>query len=99
MDFNFRHFLEQRHLNYVVAVPKSQSVAMGTGGDTLAAQAPEQAWKRLSCGIGAKGPRLYDWALDEVHFETEPGYQRWLLVRRSLTPRRQGRSGDGLSPG
>ena len=94
MDFKFRQFLEQRHLNYVVAVPKSQSVAMGIGGDTradtLAAQAPEQAWKRLSCGIGAKGPRLYDWALGDVHFETEPGYQRWLLVRRSLTPNAKG---------
>lgn len=94
MDYKFRHFLEQRRLGYVVAVPKSQTVAAGFGGgtraDTLAAQAPPQAWKRLSCGDGAKGPRLYDWALADVHFETEPGYQRWLLVRRSLTPGAKG---------
>lgn len=90
MDYKFRHFLEQRGVNYVVAVPKSQVVAMSlTGGDTradsLAASAPPEAWQRLSCGDGSKGPRLYDWALATVHFETEPGYQRWLLVRRALT--------------
>jgi SRSO17 transposase len=91
MDYKFRHFLEQRHVNYVVAVPKSQVVARGlAGGDTradsLVAGAPPEAWKRLSCGDGSKGPRLYDWALATVHFETEPGYQRWLLARRALTP-------------
>jgi SRSO17 transposase len=89
MDFKFRRFLEEHHLSYVVAVPKSQSVGMGLTGDTradtLAAQAPPQIWKRRSCGDGAKGERLYDWALATVHFEAEPGYQRWLLVRRSLT--------------
>jgi SRSO17 transposase len=94
MDYKFRHFLEQRRLGYVVAVPKSQVVGAGLSGDTradtLAAQAPEQAWKRLSCGEGSKGPRLYDWALADVHFETEPGYQRWLLVRRALAPTTKG---------
>ncbi|MGW4412829.1 IS701 family transposase, partial [Nonomuraea sp. NPDC004702] len=39
---------------------------------------------------GAKGERLYDWALATVRFETEPGYQRWLLVRRALTPNAKG---------
>jgi SRSO17 transposase len=95
MDSKFRRFLEQRRINYVVAVPKSQSVVMGaaTGdvrADTLVAGAPDGAWKRMSCGDGAKGPRLYDWALATVHFETEPGYQRWLLARRSLTPNSKG---------
>nr|WP_219519001.1 hypothetical protein [Nonomuraea ceibae] len=35
--------------------------------------------------------RLHDWALADVHFETEPGYQRWLLLRRSLTPNAKGK--------
>nr|WP_156056667.1 IS701 family transposase [Streptosporangium roseum] len=94
MDSKFRRFLEQRRVNYVVAVPESQIVAMGWGGDTradtLVAAAPPEAWKRLSCGDGAKGPRLYDWALATVHFETGPGYQRWLLARRSLAPNGKG---------
>ena len=33
------------------------------GRDALAARAPDPAWKRRSCGDGAKGPRLYDWAV------------------------------------
>uniref|UniRef100_UPI003F493C77 IS701 family transposase n=1 Tax=Nonomuraea sp. CA-252377 TaxID=3240003 RepID=UPI003F493C77 len=94
MDFKFRRFLEERHLSYVVAVPKNQWIGKAWGGqihaDTATAQAPPEAWKRRSCGDGAKGRRLYDWALATVHFETEPGYQRWLLVRRSLTPNAKG---------
>ncbi|WP_433259795.1 IS701 family transposase (plasmid) [Streptosporangium sp. CA-135522] len=94
MDSKFRRFLEQRRVNYVVAVPKSQTVAMGWNGDTradtLVAAAPPEAWKRLSCGDGAKGPRLYDWALATVRLETDPGYQRRLLARRSLAPNSKG---------
>ncbi|GGP04707.1 IS701 family transposase [Nonomuraea glycinis] len=95
MDSKFRRFLEQRGVGYVVAVPKNQIVAMSLRegdkrADTLVAGAPPEAWKRLSCGPGAKGPRLYDWALATVHFETEPGYQRWLLARRSLVPNAKG---------
>ncbi len=95
MDYKFRHFLEQRGVNYVLAVPKSQVVAMSLAGghtraDSLVAGAPAEAWKRLSCGEGSKGPRLYDWALATVHFDTEPGYQRWLLARRALIPNTKG---------
>ncbi|MEU1729473.1 IS701 family transposase [Nonomuraea sp. NPDC005692] len=94
MDFKFRRFLEEHRLSYVVAVPRSQWIGTGWGGqiraDTATAQAPAEAWKRRSCGRGAKGERLYDWALASVRFEVEPGYQRWLLARRSLTPNARG---------
>jgi SRSO17 transposase len=93
-DHKFRVFCEQRRLGYVVAVPCSQSVGSGTGygntgsrADILAAAAPAQAWKRLSAGDGAKGPRLYDWAMATLPIARDPseGYERWLLIRRSLT--------------
>ena len=61
--------------------------------DVLAAQAPEDAWKRRSCGDGAKGPRLFDWAVASLPTDpdtTPPGWSRWLLVRRSLTPNSKG---------
>ncbi|MFI6603529.1 IS701 family transposase [Nonomuraea sp. NPDC050536] len=94
MEHKFRRFLEEHHLSYVVAVPKNQWIGTGWGGqiraDTATAQAPAEAWKRRSCGQGTKGSRLYDWALATVRFETEPGYQRWLLVRRSLAPNAKG---------
>jgi SRSO17 transposase len=93
-DHKFRIFCEQRRLGYVVAVPCSQSVGSGTGygntgsrADALGAAAPAQAWKRLSAGDGAKGPRLYDWALATLPIAREPseGFERWLLIRRSTT--------------
>ena len=91
-DHKFRRFCEQRRMGYVVAVPCSQSTGPGTGygntgsrADVLAASAPEQAWKRLSAGDGAKGPRLYDWALATLPGEPGEGSGRWLLIRRSIT--------------
>src|SRR6516164_2992653 len=90
-DHKFRIFCEQRRLGYVVAVPCSQSTGPGTGygntgsrADVLAASAPEQAWKRLSAGDGANGPRLYDWALATLPGEPGEGTERWLLIRRSI---------------
>jgi SRSO17 transposase len=44
----------------------------------LAGLVPKAAWQKISCGPGAKGPRVYDWAL----MQTETDHQ--LLVRRSL---------------
>jgi SRSO17 transposase len=102
-DHKFRVFLEKRKVGYVVAVPKSQSLRAGVGygtsglrADEVTADAPGQAWKRLSAGEGTKGPRRYDWAMATL--EPHPGddlggpagVQRWLLVRRSLTPNDKG---------
>src|SRR5204863_3347651 len=55
--------------------------------DVLAAHAPAGAWKRRSCGNGAKGPRTYDWAVASLPGQdgAPPGWTRYLLVRRSLT--------------
>ncbi|GGZ39736.1 hypothetical protein GCM10010344_00160 [Streptomyces bluensis] len=64
-DSSFRRLLEQLDLGYVVAVPKSQQIKSLAGIwriDQLIAEAPEDAWQTLSCGDGAKGPRVYDWA-------------------------------------
>ncbi len=94
-DGGFRAWLEQRRAAYVVAVPKSQAVSGDAGksrADALTADAPAQAWKRRSCGNGSKGPRVYDWAAATLPEDgTEPpGWQRFLLVRRSLTPNSKG---------
>ena len=55
--------------------------------DHAAEHAPEQAWKRRSAGDGAKGPRLYDWAVASLPADehTPPGWTRWLLIRRQIT--------------
>ena len=52
--------------------------------DRLASQIDGLGWVRLSAGDGAKGPRVYDWALVEVRPTREPGKGYWLLARRSV---------------
>jgi SRSO17 transposase len=89
-DGKFRDFLEQRRIGYVVAVAANQAVRGDAGAsraDVLAVHAPDQAWKRRSCGNGSKGPRVYDWAAATLPADgTEPpGWSRYLLIRRSLT--------------
>jgi SRSO17 transposase len=91
-DHKFRTWCEQRRIGSVVAVPRSQTIPAGLGSsraDHTAAAAPDQAWKRRTCGEGAKGPRLFDWAVASLPAgeHTPPGWGRWLLVRRQiLTP-------------
>jgi SRSO17 transposase len=95
-DYKFRTWLEHRRISYVVAVACNQTIPATAGtsrADVLAAQAPQDAWKRRSCGEGAKGPRLFDWAVASLPVyedTTPPGWARWLLVRRSLTPNSKG---------
>jgi SRSO17 transposase len=45
---------------------------------------PGRAWKRLSAGDGAKGPRLYDWAWLPYPSDTARGWQKGLLIRRQI---------------
>jgi len=89
-DGKFRAWLEQRRVGYVVAVDSRQAVPGSAGtsrADALTAHAPDQAWKRRSCGNGSKGPRVFDWAAATLPDDgSEPaGWSRYLLVRRSLT--------------
>lgn len=78
-----RGFFEEHAIGYVFAVGINFQVPVGVGpmrADLLAARKiPKRAWNRLSCGQGAKGPRVYDWALVAT---ANPRHH--LLVRRSL---------------
>jgi SRSO17 transposase len=87
-----RAFLEQRDVAYVLAVKATQPLwAAGEQGPAevparqLVARLPARAWRRLSAGDGAKGPRVYDWARVELTRPGWPGRGFWLLVRRRLT--------------
>lgn len=95
----FRRMLEEAGVNYVLAVPKSQQVKSPAGSrriDHVPTGAPDDAWERISCGDGAKGPRVYDWAAAKLpaddHTDGEArtiaGYwpvAPWPTPRRSLT--------------
>jgi SRSO17 transposase len=85
----FRRLLEQSGVGYVLAVPKSQFSVGCNRIETLIAQAPDQAWTRLSCGDGAKGPCLYDWAAIRLPAAASASPRRspttW-PARRSMRP-------------
>jgi hypothetical protein len=58
----------------------------GSGGEPLAKRVPPACWLRLSAGQGAEGRRWNVWARPPLSTIGAPHrWQRWLLVRRSLT--------------
>jgi SRSO17 transposase len=82
-----RMWLEKRPQAYVLAVSGQEYVRLDGRQrqvKTLVAALPPEGWTRLSAGDGTKGPRWYDWHWLPLAEPQEPGWHRWLLVRRSL---------------
>jgi SRSO17 transposase len=89
-DGKLRRALEARGQAYVLTVrgnekpttwppygpPAQVSVAK------VVADVPAEAWQRLSCGEGAQGPRLYDWAYRPLRPALREGWVHAVLVRR-----------------
>jgi SRSO17 transposase len=83
-----RLWLEEHNLAHVLAVPKSQMVISmdlrQRRAHAVIAELAEDQWQRLSCGDGAHGQRLYDWAVLDIRpWRERRGH--WLLARRSIT--------------
>ncbi|MQA88315.1 MAG: IS701 family transposase [Streptosporangiales bacterium] len=77
-------YLESSRIPYVMAVPKNTQFTDPSGQkvqfDELAGRLGRNAWTRRACGIGAKGHRVYDWALID---SDDPNHQ--YMIRRSIT--------------
>jgi SRSO17 transposase len=87
-DSKFRRLLESEGLSYVVAVSSGQRAWVGLKQvrvDTLAVDLPSKAWRRLSCGAGTKGQRIYDWAFVGFPFQSDDEIVKGLLIRRSVS--------------
>ena len=91
-DGRLRAWLEEQDLAYVLAVKATQPLwADGEQGPAevaareLVARLPAGAWRRLSAGDGARGPRVYDWARVGLTRPGWPGHGFWLLARRRLS--------------
>jgi SRSO17 transposase len=79
--------LETRKQAYALAVACKEHVEVqGTRKrvDQVARDLAREDWQELSAGMGSKGPRLFAWARIELAAPETSGWQRWLLVRRSL---------------
>lgn len=90
-DRRLRLWLEERKQPFVLAIKRSEPLWLATEqgpvqrkASVIAAGLAEADWQRLSAGEGAKGPRLYDWTRIAIRPIREPGWEHWLLVRRSL---------------
>jgi SRSO17 transposase len=92
-DSKFRRALEERDQAYVVAVKSNEKpttwppyrppgqVAVAV----IRAELEPDAWQRRSCGEGAQGERLYDWAYVPLRPALQEGWVHGVLFRRSLT--------------
>jgi hypothetical protein len=84
-----RFGLEERGVAHVLATKVNDTVITTDGGDArvdqLIASLPRQAWKRLSCGAGAHGRPIYDWARVPIRICWENGFGHWVLARRSVS--------------
>lgn len=86
-DGNLRRWLEGQGHPYVLAVRSNQSVWVSFHPirvDALAGAVPKRAWRTITIAAGSKGLRRYAWAWIPVDHDLAPGWQRWLLIRKSL---------------
>ena len=90
-DRKLRRWLEREGIPHVLAVRSNEKLWVWTDqglcqvrADRLTSQVDELGWTRCSAGDGAKGPRVYDWAVVEIRPLGEPGKGYWLLARRSI---------------
>lgn len=87
-DYHFRAAVEAVGLGYVAGVRADFAVRSGfrqVRVRGLLAEVPADGWRRLSCGDGAKGPRVDDWVLFRTPSPEPDTYARWVLIRRSTS--------------
>ncbi len=89
-DGTLRRALEGRSQAYALAVrgnekpttwPPYGPPAQVAVADVAAAVPPDE-WTRLSCGEGAQGPRVYDWAYVPLRPALQDGWLHAVLARR-----------------
>ena len=81
-----RDYLERDRISYVMAVRRTEKVAMTTGASTAETVigAPGTQWHRISAGDGTKGPRLSDWAVIRLPDNANEQEHRYILARRGI---------------
>jgi SRSO17 transposase len=84
-----REWCQQQDIAYVMATRKDHEVPSGlhttTRVDQLIAKLRPGAWRRMSCGDGAHGPRVYDWVCTPIRATFPHGRRGWVLTRRNIT--------------
>jgi SRSO17 transposase len=85
----WRFELEQADVFHVMATTRHDTVVTRWSIDhpvhDLFPGLPRQKWKRRSCGEGAHGQRIFDWARVEVRPWHREDRRHWVLARRSVS--------------
>jgi SRSO17 transposase len=89
-DSRLRRMLEKRGQPYVLAVRSNHHLRFWTeegleetSPAVMADALARDAWATHAAGEGAKGLRLYEWARIALPSTADPGFEHWLLIRRS----------------
>lgn len=80
-------WLEEQEQSYVLAVPSNYSFSIELNQykamDLLKTIKPSD-WKKISVGKGTKGDRSYEWYRTQINSDCSEGWNRWLVIRRSI---------------
>jgi SRSO17 transposase len=84
-----RDWLQEQDIAYVMATRNDDEVPAGLHTvspvkDMIGVIRPG-AWQRMSCGDGAHGPRVYDWAWTPIRTTFAHERRGWVLARRSIS--------------
>jgi SRSO17 transposase len=89
-DSRLRRMLEKREQPYVLAVRSNHCLRFWTEEGleetdpaAMADALASEAWATHAAGEGSKGLRLYEWARIALSSTADPGFEHWLLIRRS----------------
>lgn len=91
-DRRLREWLEENEQAYVLAVACRERVwvddsaaPVQVAAEQVIANLPAETWQRLSCGVGSKGWREFDWVWIELVSGQQRSWSRWLLARRKIS--------------
>lgn len=86
---SWRTDLERADVFHVMATTRHDTVVTRWASDhpvhDLFPGLTRQKWKRRSCGMGAHGRRVYDWARVEVRPWHREDRKHWAIARRSVS--------------
>ena len=84
-----RDWLEEQDIAYVMATRSDDEVPAGLHTvkpvNEMIGAVRAGAWRRMSCGDGAHGPRVYDWAWMPIRAVFGHERRGWVLARRSVS--------------
>jgi SRSO17 transposase len=84
-----RDWLQEQDIAYVMATRNDDEVPAGlhtvSPVKDMIGKVRPGAWRRMSCGDGAHGPRVYDWAWTPIRTQFAHDRRGWVLARRSVS--------------